>query len=60
MPLKCEGYDPEAISLLQQCLDIATEAACTATGALPSEELRQRLAIALLEGPRPTSVIALN
>lgn len=50
MPFRSKGYDPESIHFLQQCLDIATEAACRVTGALPSEELRQRLASAIMEG----------
>lgn len=50
MPFRSKGYDPETIAFLQQCLDIATEAACRVTGALPSEELRQRLASAIMEG----------
>lgn len=50
MPFRSKGYDPETIAFLQQCLDIATEVACRTTGALPSEDLKQRLAIALMEG----------
>lgn len=50
MPFRSKGYDPETIAFLQQCLDIATEAACRVTGSLPSEDLRQRLASAIMEG----------
>jgi hypothetical protein len=50
MPFRDKGYDPETIAFLQRCLDIATEAACRLTGALPSEDLRQRLAVAIMEG----------
>ncbi|MDF2994694.1 MAG: hypothetical protein K0R27_331 [Xanthobacteraceae bacterium] len=50
VPFRNKGYDPETVVFLQQCLDIATEAACRLTGSLPSEDLRQRLAIALMEG----------
>ena len=50
MPFRSKGYDPETIAFLQQCLDIATEAACRVTGSLPSEDLKQRLAVALMEG----------
>ncbi len=50
MPFRDKGYDPETIAFLQQCLDVATEAACRVTGSLPSEDLRQRLAVALMEG----------
>jgi hypothetical protein len=50
MPFRDKGYDPETVAFLQQCLDIATEAACRVTGSLPSDDLRQRLAIAIMEG----------
>jgi hypothetical protein len=50
MAFRSEGYDPETIAFLQQCLDIATEAACRLTGTLPSEDLRQSLAVAIMEG----------
>lgn len=50
MPFRSKGYDPETIAFLEQCLDISTKAACRLTGALPSEDLRQRLALAIMEG----------
>ena len=50
VPFRSKGYDPETIAFLQQCLDIATEAACRVTGNLPSEDLKQRLALAIMEG----------
>ena len=50
MPFRSKGYDPETVAFLQQCLDIATDAACRVTGSLPSEDLRQRLAAAIMEG----------
>lgn len=50
MPFRSKGFDPETIAFLQHCLDIATEAACRLTGALPSEDLKQRLAASLMEG----------
>ena len=50
MPFRSKGYDPETIAFLQRCLDIATEVACRVTGSLPSEDLKQRLAVAIMEG----------
>ncbi|MDF2998904.1 MAG: hypothetical protein K0R27_4541 [Xanthobacteraceae bacterium] len=50
MAISSREYDPETVAFLQQCLDVATEAVCRVTGAMPGEDLRQRLAIALMEG----------
>jgi hypothetical protein len=50
MPFSGKGYDPETIAFLVQCLDVATEAACRVTGAPPTDDLRKRLALALMEG----------
>lgn len=50
MPFRSEGYDPETVAFLQHCLDIASEAAARVTGASPGEDLKQRIALALIEG----------
>ncbi|HSI14305.1 MAG TPA: hypothetical protein VK961_19805 [Chthoniobacter sp.] len=50
MPFSSKGYDPETITFLQECLDISMKAACRLTGEPPSEDLRNRLAIAIMEG----------
>ncbi len=50
MPFSGKGYDPETITFLVQCLDVATEAACRVTGSKPNDDLRQRLALAIMEG----------
>lgn len=50
MPFRSRGYDPETIAFLQQCLDVAIEAACRITGTPPDDDLRQRLAISIMEG----------
>jgi uncharacterized glyoxalase superfamily protein PhnB len=50
MPFRSKGNDPETIAFLQQCLDIATEATSRLTGASPTDDLKQRLALAIMEG----------
>ncbi|QJP13278.1 hypothetical protein G3545_06205 [Starkeya sp. ORNL1] len=50
MPFSGRGYDPETIAYLVQCLDVAMEKACRATGSPPSDDLRKRLALAIMEG----------
>ncbi len=50
MPFSGRGYDPETIAFLVQCLNVATEAARRATGSPPTDDLRKRLALAIMEG----------
>jgi hypothetical protein len=50
MPFSGRGYDPETITFLVECLQVATEAACRVTGSPPTDDLRKRLALAIMEG----------
>lgn len=50
MPFVSEGYDPEMIAPLEECLNSACAAALSSVDHVPDEDLRQRLAAALLEG----------
>lgn len=50
MPFSSKGYDPETVAFLVQCLDVATEAACRVTGSPPTDDLRKKLAVAIMEG----------
>ncbi|QJP12973.1 hypothetical protein G3545_04455 [Starkeya sp. ORNL1] len=50
MPFMSQGYDPEMIALLEECLNSACAATVGSADHIPDDELRRRLAAALLEG----------
>lgn len=50
MPFSNKGYEPETIAFLVQCLNAAMEAACQVTGSPPTDDVRKRLALAIMEG----------
>ena len=52
MPFSDNEYDPETIAFLQQCLDIATGTVTVMLGVVPGPGLRNKLALAILEGSR--------
>lgn len=50
MPFMSEGYDPEMIALLDECLNSACAAALGSVDHVSEDELRRKFAAALLEG----------
>jgi hypothetical protein len=50
MPFMSQGYDPEMIALLEECLNSACAATVGSVDHVPEDELRRKLAAALLEG----------
>ncbi|MDF2998903.1 MAG: hypothetical protein K0R27_4540 [Xanthobacteraceae bacterium] len=50
MPFASDGYDPETIAFLEECLDSACAAARGSADLVPDHDVRRRLALALLEG----------
>lgn len=50
MPFSDNGYDPETLAFLKECLAIATDAASRVLGTPVSDQLRDRLALAIIEG----------
>jgi hypothetical protein len=50
MAISSREYDPETVAFLQRCLDMAIETAGRLRGIPPDDDLRQRLALAIIEG----------
>lgn len=50
MPFSNKGFDPETIAFLEECLAISMEVASRIIGGPVSDETKQRLAMAIMEG----------